>query len=113
MVGIMRKGILLVEEDPSILMHSHNTNLLEDVVLEICRNHRQKRRMSFQLYGEDLTSVKVPAEKSECVVVCKNDRRFSILAGPEKSLKTTIAESVQKTLAYSQVVWSNFLRHPM
>lgn len=113
MVGIMRKGILLVEEDPATLMVTHNTTLLEDVVLQICRTHRQNRRMSFQLYGEDLTSVKVSAENTQCRKFSKHEKKFSRLGVPEKSLATTITESFQKTLAYSKVVWINFLRHPM
>ncbi|XP_035706107.1 ABC transporter G family member 23-like [Folsomia candida] len=36
-IGILRNGRLLVEENPQVLLDKFNTNLLENVVLDLCR----------------------------------------------------------------------------
>jgi len=37
-IGLMRGGRLLEEKSPAELLREHNTNLLEDIVLNLCRN---------------------------------------------------------------------------
>jgi hypothetical protein len=34
----MRGGRLLAEKSPELLLREYNTNLLEDIVLKLCRN---------------------------------------------------------------------------
>ena len=39
-VGLMRNGKLLAEDDPSVLMSTHDTNSLEEVFLKLCKRSK-------------------------------------------------------------------------
>ncbi len=68
MVGIMRKGTLLVEDDPISLMKQHSATLLEEVVLKICRLDRHNRRKSYEIDAQAFESVNVSKSNNK---LCK------------------------------------------
>jgi hypothetical protein len=37
-IGLMRNGRLLTEKSPEILLQEYNTSLLEDIVIQLCKN---------------------------------------------------------------------------
>lgn len=77
MVGVMRKGTLLLEDDPISLMKQHNATLLEEVVLKICRLDRHNRRKSYE----------IDAQQFESVHVAKKDNKLCKWFHPTKSPK--------------------------
>lgn len=79
----MRKGTLLVEDDPAALMSAYQTSILEEAVLEICRKDRINRKKSFEADSQannvttagsrrssknELQSIKVPTDKDDIKV---------------------------------------------
>lgn len=171
MVGVMRKGTLLVEDDPIALMKQHNATLLEEVVLNICRLDRHNRRKSYEIETQQLESVTVPKKENksckcfpykkssktksehvnsfvcvlnyyinvtiQVVIMIKNTITFFLdlnfdyisdgLAKPvqtkdksvrrnktgESSIAVAVTRSVQRTFAYAEIVWSNFIHDPV
>ena len=49
-VGLMRNGALLAEENPMKLMESYNLTSLEDVFLKLCM--RKGNQVSYMIFGE-------------------------------------------------------------
>lgn len=100
----MRNGTLIAEDGPLILMQTHGTTRMEQVVFKISQMDQFSRKTQFQF-----TSMVCQSENESFSRKKINDEK----SGIDKKIGTTLVESMQRSLAYSHVVWINFLRHPM
>ncbi len=100
----MRNGTLIAEDDPLTLMRTHEATQMEQVVFKISQMDQFDQKTQFKL-----TSVICESENKNVTRKNGNNEKLGI----DKNIGTTLSESLQRSLAYSQVVWINFLRHPM
>lgn len=100
----MRNGKLIAEDDPLTLMRTHGATKMEQVVFKISQMDEFHQNTRFQF----TSSVICESENINVTRKKWNDEKLGI----DKKI-TTLAESLQRSWAYSQVVWINFIRHPM
>jgi len=74
MVGLMRNGRLLTEKPPQTLLEEHNTNLLEDIVLKLCKkdtfgtDNADKDDITKMLAETSFYGVKIRPNKDDTVI---------------------------------------------
>lgn len=135
-IGVMRKGRLLVEDSPETLLKLYESDLLEQVVLKLCRTDEKSLRRSGSDNGSNASNNNV----TEVVVADKH-----LKAGNKKSSKNSYnvfekfqenwqlssqrrssirmlhwngqqegsdSSVFQRIRALSTVIWLMFMRHP-
>jgi len=137
----MRKGRLLVEDTPTTLLQTFKCDLLEDVMLKLCRadesniknlsNHQAtsegnkvvfksnwKQDLSGVLNHDELDGIFRKAVGFDCEI-SENLRRRDRDASRRRSsilLKardSQLYHSFQKISGFTSVMWLQFLRYPM